>query len=194
MRIIGGQFRGKKLHAPPQIGANKQITRPTSDRTRETLFNLLSHNRSLSETGFNLQGATVADLCAGTGALGLEAYSRGANQIIFLEQSKKLCNGALRDNIDLLGISDGTAKLLCGDYRQVKAPVAADLILIDPPYADIQPTIIVNTVIQQGWVKQDSIIMVQTAPTFKKFEESLQYALILAYQTSDAYLWFFKLK
>ena len=77
MRIVGGQFRGRPLAAPAHEG-----TRPTSDRAREAMFNILAHGIP----GFELEGARVLDLFAGTGALGLEALSRGAAFCLFVEQ------------------------------------------------------------------------------------------------------------
>ena len=83
MRIVGGRLRGKLLAAPPG-----PVVRPTADRAREALFNILEHGRAAAELGFELHGARVLDAFAGTGAMGLEALSRGAAHVTFIENSR----------------------------------------------------------------------------------------------------------
>jgi 16S rRNA (guanine966-N2)-methyltransferase len=121
MRIIAGAWRGRPIEAPPGIA-----TRPTSDRAREALFSMLA-----SRLG-TFEGLRVADLFAGTGALGLEALSRGAAHCTFVETDRKAIE-ALRRNIDKLGAGDRA------DVRAQSAlhgvPGAFDLVLMDPPYA-----------------------------------------------------------
>src|SRR5215813_4997912 len=89
MRIIAGKYRGRKLKTPPSLH-----TRPTSDRLRETLFNILAPR---------IEGARFLDLCAGTGAVGIEAISRGAAHVTFVDQSRKMC-GLIEANLDALKI------------------------------------------------------------------------------------------
>src|ERR1051325_8419801 len=91
MRIIAGKYRGRKLKSPPSID-----TRPTSDRLRETLFNILAPR---------IQGARFLDLCAGTGAVGIEALSRGAESVTFVDQSKKMC-ALIETNVSAIGIGE----------------------------------------------------------------------------------------
>jgi 16S rRNA (guanine966-N2)-methyltransferase len=121
MRIIAGAWRGRPIEAPAG-----DITRPTSDRAREALFSMLA-----SRLG-SFEGLRVADLFAGTGALGLEALSRGAAACVFVETDRKAIE-ALRRNV---------AKLGAGDRAEVRAqsalhglPGPFDLVLMDPPYA-----------------------------------------------------------
>src|SRR2546423_8536270 len=96
MRIIAGKFRGRKLKSPPSLK-----TRPTSDRLRETLFNILAPR---------IAGARFLDLCAGTGAVGVEAVSRGAEHVTFVDQSRKMC--ALIDaNIAYLAIDENETEI-----------------------------------------------------------------------------------
>src|SRR3954447_11662916 len=120
MRVIAGAWRGRPIEAPAGIA-----TRPTSDRTREALFSMLA-----SRLG-TFEGLRVADLFAGTGALGLEALSRGAAHCTFVETDRQAIE-ALRRNI---------AKLAAGDRADVRAqsalhgvPGPFDLVLMDPPY------------------------------------------------------------
>ncbi|HEV2817603.1 MAG TPA: 16S rRNA (guanine(966)-N(2))-methyltransferase RsmD [Allosphingosinicella sp.] len=121
MRIIAGQWRGRPLEAPPGTA-----TRPTSDRAREGLFSMLASRLG----GFD--GLAVADLFAGTGALGLEALSRGAARCVFVEKDRAALD-ILRRNIERLG---------AGDRAEIRAQAAehvsldpCDLILMDPPYS-----------------------------------------------------------
>ncbi|MGI8495903.1 MAG: RsmD family RNA methyltransferase, partial [Pyrinomonadaceae bacterium] len=99
MRIISGQYRGRVLKSPPNIK-----TRPTSDRLRETLFNIL--NSSIAES------ARILDLCAGTGAVGIEAISRGAAFAVFVDKSRKAC-GLIESNLDLLEIPESQTEVVC---------------------------------------------------------------------------------
>ena len=122
MRIIAGTWRGRRLIAPAG-----DATRPTADRTREALFSMLT-----SRLG-SFEGLKVADICAGTGALGLEALSRGAAHCTFVERDRPAID-ALRANIAKLG----EAALLAAEVRAIAAESfsggAYDLVLIDPPY------------------------------------------------------------
>ena len=97
MRIVGGEFRGRPLAAP-----RDSSIRPTTDRTREAVFNVIAHR--FAE---RLQGARVLDLFAGTGALGLEALSRGAAHCVFIEESAQ-GRGLIRDNVEALGLQGRT--------------------------------------------------------------------------------------
>ena len=125
MRIIAGQFRSRKLLAPPGLK-----TRPTSDRLRETLFNVLAPR---------IVGARFADLYAGSGAVGLEALSRGAEFVFFVERAKAAL-AALRANADSLGLKAGVDyRLETRDVREAlnsmsKARARLDIVFLDPPY------------------------------------------------------------
>jgi 16S rRNA (guanine966-N2)-methyltransferase len=127
MRVIGGDFRGRRLTAP--VGAN---VRPTSDRVREAIFSMLY---SLG----GVDGLKVADLFAGTGALGIEALSRGAASVTFVEQDARSVAG-IRANLDSVGMSGaearGEATVVRADADAWVAQTAAryDLVLCDPPY------------------------------------------------------------
>ncbi|MGE3109944.1 MAG: 16S rRNA (guanine(966)-N(2))-methyltransferase RsmD [Phycisphaerales bacterium] len=123
MRIIAGEFRHRKLHSPPDAGT----TRPIPDRVKESLFALL---RGWTE------GAVVLDAFAGTGAIGLEAISRGAQRCVFIERDKKIAQ-ILRRNIEELGCED-RAEVVQGDALGApllsRCPRPVDLIFFDPPY------------------------------------------------------------
>lgn len=125
MRIVGGTFRGRSLATP-----KSDDIRPTTDRTRESLFNILSH--AYSE---HLDGARVLDLFAGTGAVGLEAISRGARAALFVEQSVE-GRGLIHTNIEAFGLQ-GKAKIFRRDATSlggVGTMEPFDLLFADPPY------------------------------------------------------------
>jgi 16S rRNA (guanine966-N2)-methyltransferase len=120
VRVIAGELRGRRLVAPPG-----PTTRPTSDRVREATFNALT---SLGA----IEGAEVLDLFAGSGALGIEALSRGAARCTFVERDRAAL-GALRDNLGRCGLDDDRARVVAGDAGSVTG--RWDLALLDPPYA-----------------------------------------------------------
>jgi 16S rRNA (guanine966-N2)-methyltransferase len=123
MRVISGTYRGHRLRAP------KGATRPTTDRTREAIFNLVQHRVALP-------GARALDLFAGSGALGFEALSRGAAAATFVEQHRGAL-GVIRQNAAALGVSDRCTVLRADAFRFLEGPAGEpfDLILTDPPYA-----------------------------------------------------------
>lgn len=121
MRIIAGSRKGHRIAAPKGLA-----TRPTSDRVREAAFNLIGP----------VDGATVLDLFAGSGALGLEALSRGAARAVFVESDRSACR-AINANLDKLRLTG--ARVLCQDVVRFLATDRAryDLILVDPPYDQV---------------------------------------------------------
>lgn len=149
MRIIGGEWRGRKLVAPEGMA-----TRPTADRVRETLFNMLA-----SRIG-SFEGLRVADLYAGSGALGLESLSRGAAFAWFVEQDPRAIT-AIRANIAALGAQD-RAQLLARSASALPASEAFDLIVADPPYARGSGTAVVEGVIRTGWAAPGSWVAIET--------------------------------
>ena len=123
MRIVGGTFRGHRLTVP-----SGRSTRPTADRTREAIFNLVASRIALAD-------ARVLDLFAGSGALGLEALSRGAASATFLEKAGTAL-GTIRKNADALGVTRRCTVVRADALRWLKSSDAAfDLVLADPPYA-----------------------------------------------------------
>ena len=118
MRVIGGEFRSRRLKSLPG-----RATRPTPDRLRETLFDIL---------GARIEGATFADAYAGTGAVGIEALSRGAAHAWFLERSRTTLE-VIRENLASLGL-ESRATILTGPVLLTIARCRADLVFLDPPY------------------------------------------------------------
>jgi len=150
VRIISGQWRGRPLDAPPGQG-----TRPTADRVRETLFSMLT-----SRVG-SFEGLRVADLFAGSGALGLEALSRGAAFAAFVENDSA-ATAIIRRNIERLGAGTQT-RILGGSALALPASEPFDLIFADPPYADGSGTAVVAAVEHAGWLRPGGWMSVETA-------------------------------
>ncbi|MDZ3831394.1 MAG: 16S rRNA (guanine(966)-N(2))-methyltransferase RsmD [Sphingopyxis sp.] len=151
MRVIAGEWRGRKLVAP-----RNDATRPTADRTRETLFSMLA-----SRLG-SFEGLYVADLFAGSGALGIEALSRGAQHCLFGEQDRDALD-ALRKNLATLGTLS-RADVRAGSVLSLgPAPRAYDLLLIDAPYATGAGSVALDKLARLGWVGPESWISIETA-------------------------------
>ncbi len=120
MRVVAGELGGRRLVAPEGVS-----TRPTTDRVREAMFN------ALGSAGV-LDGAIVADLYAGSGAIGIEALSRGAERVVFVERDRAAL-GALRANLDTLGLTD-RSRVLVTDVLAAASTLDADIVVADPPY------------------------------------------------------------
>ena len=151
MRIIAGEWRRRLLKAPAGDG-----TRPTADRTRETLFNMLA-----SRLG-DFEGLSVADLFAGSGALGLEALSRGAERCLFVENDAAALR-ALRDNIAALRTQqrctvNATSVLALGQARE-----PYHLILLDPPYGSGAGNVALDRLVRLGWIGEATWVALETA-------------------------------
>ena len=150
MRIIAGEWRRRAIAAPPG-----DTTRPTADRTRETLFSMLA-----SRLG-TFEDLTVADLFAGSGALGLEALSRGAASCLFVEQDTAALR-ALRQNIAALHAqarSDVRATSVMSLGPAARPP---DLVLMDPPYGSGAGAVALDKLNRLGWIGPDSWISIET--------------------------------
>jgi len=150
MRVIAGQWRGRTIVAP-----KGEATRPTADRTRETLFNMLASRFG----AFN--DLKVADLFAGSGALGIEALSRGAGHCLFVEQDKAALD-AIRANIrtfEARGNSDVRAASVMA-LPAVTEPY--DLILLDPPYDTGAGAVALDRLLRLGWIGENTVMAVET--------------------------------
>lgn len=151
MRVISGEWRGRKLLAP-----RNDATRPTADRTRETLFSMLT-----SRVG-SFEGLVVADLFAGSGALGIEALSRGAEQCLFAEQDRDALD-ILRKNLGTLD-ANARADIRAGSVLALgPARRTYDLVLIDAPYDTGAGSVALDKLNRLGWIGPDSLISIETA-------------------------------
>ncbi len=118
MRVIAGEFRGRRLQSPPGLDV-----RPTPDRLREALFNVLAPR---------IEGCVFVDAYAGTGSVGIEALSRGAARVVFLEQSAAAVR-AIRENLAALGVT-ARAEVIRGKAAPTVARLRAGIVFLDPPY------------------------------------------------------------
>lgn len=153
MRIVGGKFKGHSI-APPSGSA----TRPTTDRVRESVFNILAHGIA----DFELEGVRVLDLFAGTGAMGLEAVSRGARFCQFVEDSAE-ARGLIRKNADTLGVI-GLVKIWRRDATDL-GPCSPqprfDLVFADPPYGKGLGEKALQSLIAGGWLNPGGIVVLE---------------------------------
>ena len=147
MRIIAGKWRGRTIEPPPGVG-----TRPTGDRVRETLFSML-----VSRLG-SFDDLRVADLCAGRGALGFEALSRGAASATFVESDAKAA-AMIRRNAKKLGVE---AQVLTGSALALPRSDPFDLVFADPPYGAGSGGAVVASVARAGWLAPGGWLSVET--------------------------------
>lgn len=154
MRIVGGQFRGRRIMAP-----KGDVTRPTADRTRESLFNILTNL-----DGFEFDGARAIDLFAGSGALGFEALSHGGAFCLFVETDAR-SRGAIRDNIETLGLFGQTRLHRRSATNLGPRPAnlgeAFNLAFLDPPYGKDLATPALIELASGGWLSPGAIIVVE---------------------------------
>ena len=159
MRITAGTLGGRTLVAP----ADARV-RPTADKVRQAIFNILSHNDF--GTGFRIEGACVADLFAGTGAMGIEALSRGAAFCLFVDDSAE-SRALIRRNVEALALT-GTTKIWRRDATKL-GPMAAgaggpfELAMMDPPYRKglIAPAL--ASLVEGGWLAPHAVIVAEAA-------------------------------
>ena len=154
MRVIAGRYRGRRL-AVPEGGA----VRPTADRVREALFNILVHGAGGAGI---ITGATVLDAFAGSGALGIEALSRGAAHVTFLEHNADVLR-VLRRNVDGLDAMDRIDIFRADAGHPPRAPRAHDLVLMDPPYGAGLASPALAALADQNWLAADARIVAEVA-------------------------------
>ena len=177
MRIVSGAYRGRALTTP-----QGQATRPTSDRAREAIFNVLEH----APWSPGLSGLRVIDLFAGSGALGLEALSRGAAFCLFVE-TDPVARGAIRDNVETLGAKGelfGRTRIHRRDAtdlgpRPASDGVAFDLAFLDPPYAKGLGELALAQLAGGGWLSPGATVVFErgadepepVAPGFERLDD-----------------------
>ena len=151
-RIVAGVAGGRRLAVPPSG------TRPTSDRVREALFSALAHDPGLD-------GAAVLDLCAGSGALGLEALSRGAAHVLFVESDRRAAD-VLRRNVATVDLPGALVRAAPAAAVLAAAPDQAyDVLLVDPPYStpDAEVAGWLAAAVAHGWLAEDATVVVERA-------------------------------
>lgn len=161
MRIVGGRLKSRPLQSPKGMA-----TRPTTDRTRESLFNILTHK-------IDLENCRTLDLFAGTGALGLEAISRGSEYCVFIEEASS-ARGAIRENVEALQLS-GITKIFRRDATRlgnIGTLKPFDLVFADPPYRKGFGEKAARALREGGWLNQDALFILEEASDH--FPESLK--------------------
>ncbi|MGA9659782.1 MAG: 16S rRNA (guanine(966)-N(2))-methyltransferase RsmD [Asticcacaulis sp.] len=157
MRIVAGRFKGRHISTP-----DGQKTRPTSDRAREAIFNILAH----ADWVPNLDGARVLDIFAGSGALGLEALSRGAAFCLFVE-TDETARGAIRENVETFALF-GTTRVHRRDATKLGLRTGAmgapyDLVFLDPPYHKGLGEQALKSLIDGDWLSEKAIVVFERA-------------------------------
>ena len=152
MRIVGGEFGGRSLATP-----SSQAIRPSADRLRQALFDILAHSY-----GEILEGARVLDLFAGTGALGLEALSRGARYALFIEEAVE-ARGLIRRNVEALGLI-GRTRIFRRDASRLGAAgtiAPFGLVFADPPYRQGLGEAALASALAGGWLLPDALAVLE---------------------------------
>jgi 16S rRNA (guanine966-N2)-methyltransferase len=176
MRVTSGSLGGRALVAPPDARV-----RPTSDKVRQAIFNILAHN---DFSGFTLEAARVADMFAGTGALGIEALSRGASFCLFVDDDAE-SRGLIRQNVEALGLT-GTTKIWRRDATDL-GPINTgsggpfDLVFLDPPYRKNLVAPCLASLLHGEWLAPSAVIVAETAedepipdtPGFRQLDERI---------------------
>jgi 16S rRNA (guanine966-N2)-methyltransferase len=172
MRIVGGRFKGRVITAP----AGRE-TRPTSDRARESIFNILEHASWFQ----GIEGRRVLDLFAGSGALGFEALSRGASFALFVE-TEAAARGAIRDSIQALGLF-GITRIHRRDATDLGLKPAGlgdpfDLVFLDPPYGKQMGELALARLTEGGWITNNAVLVLEVgadetpqSPGFESLDE-----------------------
>lgn len=153
IRIIAGRFKGRRLQVP-----EGRATRPTSERARQALFDMLLHAPFAGRGA--VEGARVLDACAGTGALGIEALSRGAASAVFIENDPAALR-ALRQNLS--GLQAGWQVIAADATQPPAAPLAATLAFLDPPYGAALAARALAGLAARGWFAPGALVCVETA-------------------------------
>jgi 16S rRNA (guanine966-N2)-methyltransferase len=164
MRIVAGKFRGKNLVKSDHL----KSLRPTTDKNREALFNILFSAKFIKEIGFKIGGANVLDVCCGSGAVGFEALSRGAKSAVLIENFPAHLELVKKNSAFLKVESD--VEILSADAKKLpRNEKFFDLVFIDPPYAEDYREI-VESLLEKNWIQKNSLAVVEfkTADEAKK--------------------------
>ena len=172
MRIIAGELRGRRL-----VDSKDIDFRPTTDRNREALFNILLCGRVVKEFGFDLIDANVLDICCGSGSIAFEALSRGAKSATLIDNNNQHLDVA-KQNSEILKIEEKCEFILADAKISLRNNENVfDLVFIDPPYSEDYSAIAKN-LIAKGWIKKDSLIVIES-PVNKDIDDQLDYLEIM---------------
>lgn len=164
MRIIAGKFKGKKLAKSDHL----KDLRPTTDRCREALFNILSSHRIKESYNFDLKNSNVLDLCCGTGAVAFESLSRSAKSAVLVDKNFQHLELA-RKNAEILGLGQQVTFLNCDANKLPPNKQIFDLIFVDPPYEQDCQKILTSI---KNWISDQSLIIVESGSSGKSLCEN----------------------
>jgi len=155
MRVVDGKYRGRKIKSMPKREDTK-LLRPTTERVKESVFSILNNY---------LEGVKFLDLFAGTGAVGIEALSRGAGKVVFVESDRRFCN-LIRENLKAIRVPPEKYEVICDDYTSALKKLAKrkekfDFIYADPPYEKGYYTRVVNMVKNLGLLDEDGLLILE---------------------------------
>jgi 16S rRNA (guanine966-N2)-methyltransferase len=156
MRIIAGKHRGRVLAVPE----GRDTVRPTADRARESVFDILAHGRFSEQDA--CMDAMVLDAFAGTGAFGLEALSRGARHASFIEKDR-VARAVLLQNVAAVGETAHAAVITGDATRPPRATGACNLIFLDPPYGEDLAALTLKALVQSHWIARDALVIAEIA-------------------------------
>ena len=155
MRVVGGRYKGRVIKSMPKREDTK-LLRPTTERVKESVFSILNNY---------LEGTKFLDLFAGTGAVGIEALSRGVSKVVFVESDKRFCK-LIRENLRRLGAPEERYEVICLDYIDALKKLARrgevfDFIYADPPYEKGYYTRVVNMIRRLGLLDRDGLLILE---------------------------------
>ncbi len=159
MRVTGGACRGRILKVP-----DTNTVRPTTDKVRQMIYNMLAHSAWASRAGFELAGAHVLDGFCGTGALGIEALSRGADTCVFIDHDGRVLHTA-QANVKACGYDHVSHFLIKGCQKMGARPDTIsprNLVLLDPPYRKDFVTPALAALVEGGWLADDALVLAET--------------------------------
>lgn len=177
MRIIAGDFGGRVLKAP-----RGNTTRPTTDRSREALFSALSH-----QLGHDFSGLRVLDLFAGSGALGLEALSRGAAHATFVERAAPAAQ-TIKDNAEALGVSRQISAIKANAMHVTLEPPVYDLVFTDPPYDQKLAARSIIKCAEAGFTEADALFCGDCDPADAQDFEDRRFDVLWSKRVSSSFL------
>ena len=158
MRIVAGKFRGRNL-----VKSDHLKLRPTTDKNREALFNILTSGKLAKDFGFEIAGAQVLDMCCGTGAVGFEALSRGAQSVTFVDLNRAHLE-VVKKNSVLLGVENSCEILSLDAKKLSENKKSFDLVFVDPPYAEDYKEIVKN-LLTKNWINEKSLVVIESQTT-----------------------------
>lgn len=178
MRIVAGKFRGRNLAKSDHLKL-----RPTTDKNREALFNVLNSGKFVKDFGFEIRDAKILDMCCGTGAVGFEALSRGAEFVTFVDLNHEHLE-VVKKNAALFRVENSCEILRLDAKKLPENKKQFDLVFVDPPYSE-DYSLILKNLLEKNWISEKSLVVIESngclAPevpgTYLRLTESRHYGV-----------------